>query len=120
VLLVEDEHMLRALSREVLEESGYLVRECGEGDEALRRLRTGDPVDILVTDVGLPGMDGRQLAASARELLPDLPVLFITGYAWEAFADTPQLPERTAILGKPFSLHALAEAVADLLDGARP
>jgi PAS domain S-box-containing protein len=120
VLLVEDEHMLRALSREVLEEAGYSVGECGEGDEALRQLRAGDPVDILVTDVGLPGMDGRQLAASARELLPDLPVLFITGYAWEAFADTPQLPEHTAILGKPFSLHALAEAVADLLDGARP
>ncbi|WP_448098114.1 PAS domain-containing protein [Luteibacter yeojuensis] len=117
ILLVEDEHMLRSLSREVLEESGYVVMECSEGDDALRRLHSGEAVDILVTDIGLPGMDGRQLAAAARELLPDLPVLFITGYAWEAFADVPRLPDRTAILGKPFSLHALAEAVAELLDG---
>jgi nitrogen-specific signal transduction histidine kinase len=120
VLLVEDEHMLRSLTREVLEEAGYAVSDCGEGIEALRRLRSEAPPAILVTDIGLPGMDGRQLALSAREAFPELPILFITGYAWEAFADAPRLPEQAAILSKPFSLHALVEAVADLLDGTAP
>jgi CheY-like chemotaxis protein len=65
-------------------------------------------------------MDGRQLALSARETFPELPILFITGYAWEAFADAPRLPDKAAILSKPFSLHALVDAVADLLDGTPP
>lgn len=120
ILLVEDEHMLRSLAREVLEEAGYAVDDCAEGVEALRRLRaSAEAPDILVTDIGLPGMDGRQLAISARETFPDLPILFITGYAWEAFADAPHLPDRAAILSKPFSLHALIDAVTELLDGTR-
>jgi PAS domain S-box-containing protein len=120
VLLVEDEHMLRSLAREVLEEAGYAVEDCAEGADALRQLANGGAPDILVTDIGLPGMDGRQLAQAAREALPDLPVLFITGYAWEAFADAPRLPPRSAILSKPFSLRALVGVVADLLDGTNP
>jgi PAS domain S-box-containing protein len=119
VLLVEDEEMLRSLTREVLEEAGYTVSDCGEGTEALLLLAADDRPDILVTDVGLPGMDGRRLAHAARERLPDLPVLFITGYAWEAFSDSAVLPEGCAILSKPFSLHALVDAVADLIDGTR-
>ena len=117
VLLVEDEDMLRSLTREVLEEAGYRVSDCAEGGEALRLLAAGERPDVLVTDVGLPGMDGRRLAQAARETHPGLPVLFITGYAWEAFADSPVLPEGCAILSKPFSVHALVDAVADLLDG---
>jgi PAS domain S-box-containing protein len=117
VLLVEDEDMLRSLTREVLEEAGYTVSDCAEGDEALLLLAADDRPDVLVTDVGLPGMDGRRLAQAARERQPGLPVLFITGYAWEAFSDSPVLPEGCAILSKPFSVHALVDAVADLLDG---
>jgi PAS domain S-box-containing protein len=117
VLLVEDEDMLRALAREVLEEAGYTVSDCVEGNEALLLLAADDRPDILVTDVGLPGMDGRRLAQVARERQPGLPVLFITGYAWEAFSESPVLPEGCAILSKPFSLHALVDAVADLADG---
>lgn len=120
VLLVEDEHVLRSLAREVLEEAGYTVDDHSEAAAALLSLRDSLAPDILVTDIGLPGMDGRQLAQSAREALPDLPVLFITGYAWEAFADAPRLPPGCAILGKPFSLHALVGAVADLIDGTNP
>jgi len=120
VLLVEDEHMLRSLAREVLEEAGYTVEDHAEASSALRNLRDTSAPDILVTDIGLPGMDGRQLAQSARQVLPDLPVLFITGYAWEAFADAPLLPPGCAILGKPFSLYALVGAVADLVDGTNP
>ncbi|QWT21881.1 PAS domain S-box protein [Bacillus sp. NP157] len=117
VLLVEDEVMLRSLAREVLEEAGYSVSDFGEGDEALLMLASDERPDILVTDVGLPGMDGRRLAQAARERQPGLPVLFMTGYAWEAFADSPVLPEGCAILSKPFSVHALVDAVADLIDG---
>ncbi|URX62314.1 PAS domain-containing protein [Luteibacter anthropi] len=116
VLLVEDEHMLRSLSREVLEDAGYRVTDCGSGDDALALVKTSAAPDILVTDIGLPGLDGRQLALASRQTFPELPVLFITGYAWEAFADSPQLPARAALLGKPFSVHALVEAVAELLD----
>jgi PAS domain S-box-containing protein len=117
VLLVEDEEMLRSLTREVLEEAGYTVSDCAEGNEALLLLAADDTPDVLVTDVGLPGMDGRRLAQAARERQPNLPVLFITGYAWEAFTDSPVLPEGCAILSKPFSVHALVDAVADLIDG---
>jgi CheY-like chemotaxis protein len=60
-------------------------------------------------------MDGRQLALAVRENLRNVPILFVTGYAWDAFADSPTLPERTAMLSKPFSVHALIDAVADLL-----
>ncbi|MGY3231500.1 PAS domain S-box-containing protein [Luteibacter sp. HA06] len=117
ILLVEDEEMLRSIAREVLEEAGYRVSDCAEGYEALRIIDAGPPPDLLVTDIGLPGMDGRQLALAVRESLRSLPVLFVTGYAWDAFADSPALPDRTAMLSKPFSVHALIDAVADLLGG---
>jgi PAS domain S-box-containing protein len=120
VLLVEDEPMLRSLAREVLEEAGYDVSDCGGSDEALRLLLAENAPDILVTDVGLPGMDGHQLAVAARKARPSLPVLFVTGYAWDAFTDTPVLPDRTAILSKPFSVHALVDAVAGLVEGTGP
>ncbi|MDF3981707.1 PAS domain-containing protein [Luteibacter sp. PPL201] len=118
VLLVEDEPMLRSLAREVLEEAGYVVGAHEDAREALHVLRGPLRPDVLVTDVGLPGMDGRQLALSAREIHPHLPVLFISGYAWEAFSDA-RLPERAVLLTKPFAVQALVDAVADLLD-ARP
>jgi len=117
VLLVEDEEMLRSIAREVLEEAGYRVSDCAEAYEALRLIDAGPPPDLLVTDIGLPGMDGRQLALAVRETLRNVPILFVTGYAWDAFADSPTLPERTAMLSKPFSVHALIDAVADLLGG---
>ena len=109
--------MLRAIAREVLEEAGYQVRDCADGQEALRLIDAGPPPDLLVTDIGLPGMDGHQLALAVRESLRTLPVLFVTGYAWDAFADSPTLPDGTAMLSKPFSVHALIDAVADLLGG---
>ncbi|SKB61857.1 PAS domain-containing sensor histidine kinase [Luteibacter sp. 22Crub2.1] len=116
VLLVEDEAMLRSLATEVLEEAGYIVTGCGDGPEALRQLQSHALPDILVTDIGLPGMDGRQLALAAREIAPALPLLFMTGFAWDAFADAPVLPDHAAILTKPFSVHALVAAVSELLE----
>jgi len=120
VLLVEDEHMLRSIASEVLEESGYDVDACADAAEALGVLHAGRVPDIVVTDIGLPGMDGRQLALTVRDMHPAMPILFTTGYAWDAFADAPQLPERCALLSKPFSLHALIGSINELLDGTAP
>ncbi|MDR6936088.1 response regulator [Luteibacter sp. 3190] len=115
VLLVEDEQMLRSIACEVLEESGYEVDACADASEALGKLHAGRTPDILVTDIGLPGMDGHQFARAMREMHPRVPVLYITGYAWDAFAETPHLPERAALLSKPFSLQALTGSIAELL-----
>ena len=116
VLLVEDEASVRALAAERLRELGYRVLEAGDGPSGLRALGPGVRVDLLVTDVGLPGgLNGRQLAEAAREQRPDLPVLLITGYANSAVAE--HLAPEMAVLGKPFTLEALAERVRAMLGG---
>ena len=84
VLVVEDEPVVRGVILEMLAEQGYRTREAVDGPSGLNILRSDAPIDLLVTDVGLPGMNGRQLADQARELRPGLKVLFITGYAESA------------------------------------
>ena len=115
VLLVEDEADLRALAAETLRERGYAVLEAEDGPTALRHLK--GKVDALVTDVGLPGgMNGRQIAEAARESRPDLPVLFMTGYAGKVLDG--ELAPGMAVIGKPFALDALAVKVQTLLEVA--
>jgi len=114
VLLVEDEGAVRRLAAETLREAGNQVLEAAEGRAALALLDGAAEVALLVTDVGLPGLNGRQLADAARERRPGLPVLFITGYAAGAL-DGP-LPEGMATLSKPFRLEELAARVAAMLD----
>ncbi len=117
VLLVEDEDSVRVVAAERLRELGYEVLEAGDGPAALRLLRAGGRVDLLVTDVGLPGgMNGRQVADAARERRPDLPVLFITGYAGSAFDG--RLAPGMQVIGKPFPLDALAARVRSMLEMA--
>ena len=117
VLLVEDEPGVRAVAAERLRELGYAVLEAEDGPAALRLLRTSVHVDLLVTDVGLPGgMNGRQVAEAARERRPGLPVLFITGYAGGALKE--HLAPGMAVIGKPFTLDALAERVRAMLETA--
>jgi PAS domain S-box-containing protein len=116
VLLVEDEEMLRSLVREVLEQHGYRVSECTDGPSALLRLDHGEPPDVLLTDIGLPGLDGYQLALRARERWPALPVLFISGYAWDAMGSEATLPTGSTLLAKPFALHTLVEVLDTLLE----
>ena len=118
VLVVDDEGLLRTLIVRVLQEYGYETLEAGDGAEALRWLREGRRIDLLVTDVGLPGgMNGRQVADAARGELPDLQVLFITGYAESALLGNGTLDTGMHIMAKPFEIDALARRVKDLIEG---
>ena len=117
ILLVEDVDVVRTLTAEILREQGYQVLEAADGSTALRLLAEHPHVAALITDVGLPGMNGRQLADTAREHWPDLPVLFVTGYAGMALRG--QLPPNTELIGKPFDLNAFLSKVSRLV-GATP
>ncbi len=108
---------MRAVAAERLRELGYRVLEAKDGPAALRVLRSGTHVDVLVTDVGLPnGLNGRQVAEKARECRPDLPVLLITGYAGSALDN--QLAPEMVVIAKPFALDALAEEIRTVLQAA--
>lgn len=116
ILLVEDDDSVRLINREVLEELGYRVYVARDGEEALRRFNDQDDVDLLLTDVGLPGMNGRQLAEVLQHLKPRLPVLFLTGYAEGAMTRSDFLGPYMQLLTKPFSLELLASRVASMLE----
>jgi CheY-like chemotaxis protein len=117
VLLAEDEETIRRLVSEVLERSGYEVFTAPNGDEALRLLEEhGGEIDLLITDVIMPGMGGPDLARAAVLIKPSLRVLFTSGYTSEpdkAFDD----PE-VEFIGKPFSPQALVAKVQEVLDRA--
>jgi len=116
VLVVDDEATVRMLVTEVLAELGYRTLEAEDGAAGLRVLRSGARIDLLVTDVGLPGgMNGRQAADAARALRPGLKVLFITGYAETAVLSHGHLEPGMHVLVKPFAMEALAARVKDLL-----
>ena len=118
VLLVEDEASIRALVRDVLCAQGHRVTEAANGSEALALLATGQPFDLLVTDVGLTGtLNGRQVADAGRQTRPALPVLFITGYAAFAAVGGEYLEQGMEILTKPFSAAELERRVDRLLAG---
>ena len=116
VLLAEDEETIRRLVGEVLARSGYKVFAASNGDEALRLLEEhGAEIDLLLTDVVMPGMSGPDLARAALELKPSLRILFTSGYTSEpdeAF-DDPDVE----FIGKPFSPQALVAKVQEVLDG---
>jgi CheY-like chemotaxis protein len=114
VLVVDDEADVRAMIVDMLQDLGCQVMEAADGNAGLRIIQTGTPVDLLVTDVGLPGLNGRQLADAAREKKPDLPVILITGYAGRALDDNALEPGME-VLRKPFALDALRVRVRDLL-----
>jgi CheY-like chemotaxis protein len=115
VLLVEDEAGVRAIAAEHLRDLGYAVLEAEDGPAALRLLRSVARVDVLVTDVGLPGgMNGRQVADAARERRPGLPALLIKGYVGNVLKD--QLAPGMEVIGKPFALDALAARVRAMLE----
>jgi PAS domain S-box-containing protein len=119
VLVVDDESTVRMLVTEVLTELGYRTIEAADGAGGLRVLQSGARVDLLVTDVGLPGgVNGRQLADAARVLRPGLRVLFITGYAEKAVMATSQLEPGMHLLTKPFSLETLASRIRELISGS--
>ncbi|MFC7688704.1 response regulator [Paeniroseomonas aquatica] len=117
MLVVEDEPVVRGVVVEVLRDLGYRALEAGEGKEALDLLRSARRIDLLVTDVGLPGgMNGRQLADAARELRPGLRVLFVTGYADAAGLAGDVLEPGMALITKPFEAVGLARRIRGLIE----
>ncbi|TWI56533.1 PAS domain S-box-containing protein [Pseudomonas duriflava] len=117
ILVVEDENGVRSVIIEVLKELGYRVQEAVEAKAALPVLESDTPLDLLVTDVGLPGMNGRQLAEKAREYRPNLKILLITGYAGQAVVRQDFLGPGMEMLTKPFSIEGLAAKIRQMLEG---
>ena len=116
VLVVDDEPSVRMLVTEVLEDLGYTAIEAADSVAGLKVLQSDVRIDLLVTDVGLPGgMNGRQMADAARERRPDLKVLFITGYAENAVLGNGHLRPGMQVLTKPFVLETLAARIKDLI-----
>jgi PAS domain S-box-containing protein len=116
VLVVDDEPTVRMLVTEVLEDLGYTVIEAIDGASGLKLLQSDRRVDLLVTDVGLPGgMNGRQLADAARDSRPQLKVLFITGYAENAVVGNGHLHPGMHVLTKPFPMETLASRVKAII-----
>ncbi|MGM3386837.1 response regulator [Stutzerimonas stutzeri] len=114
ILVVEDEPVVRALVLEVLDDLGYRTLEAGDATEALPIIESVQRIDLLVTDVGLPGMNGRQLAEFARLQRPDLKILFATGYA-ESATSADFLDRDMALISKPFAIDAFATKVGEML-----
>src|SRR3990172_8414752 len=111
VLLVEDDDDNRELMTEVLETAGYQVVTAASGREALRKL-SEQPTDVVVTDVGMPGMGGLEVARAAKEIVPTVPVVLVTGYAERADIIGARGREVDALLVKPVDPDALTAAVA--------
>ena len=116
VLIVDDEPTVRMLVTEVLEDLGYTAIEAADSVAGLKVLQSDVRIDLLVTDVGLPGgMNGRQVADAGRVRRPGLKVLFITGYAENAAVGNGHLEPGMAVLTKPFVMEALASRIKDLI-----
>jgi len=118
VLVIDDEPTVRMLVTEVLEDLGYTTLQAADGAGGLAILQSDRRIDLLVTDVGLPGgINGRQVADAGRSLRPGLKVLFITGYVQDAKAWEDQLESGMHLLTKPFAMAALAGRIEQLLSG---
>jgi PAS domain S-box-containing protein len=117
VLVVEDEPVVRAVVLEMLSEQGYRTLEAVDGPSSLKILRSDKKIDLLITDVGLPGMNGRQVADLARETRPAIKILFITGYAESIAMSDKFLQPGMEMITKPFDLDNLARRVRAMITG---
>ncbi len=115
ILVVDDEPTVRMLITDILDELGYTTLEAADGPAGLTVLESEAAIDLLITDVGLPGLNGRQLADAARALRPELKILFVTGYAENAVLDHGHLEPGMHVLTKPFNLEGLGAMVGKLL-----
>jgi DNA-binding response OmpR family regulator len=114
ILVVEDDNIVRMLIVDVLEELEFTVLEAADAEQALAFAQNRDEViSLMMTDVGLPDMDGKQLATKVRELRPELPILFASGYA-----DNIDVPPGMQVIGKPFSIDQLRDKVKSMLPAA--
>ncbi|CRL52645.1 MULTISPECIES: response regulator [Pseudomonas] len=111
ILVVEDDAIVRMLIVDVLEELEFNVLEADGSEQALKFLEDNKKViNLMMTDVGLPVMDGRELATQARMLRPELPILFASGYA-----ESIEVPDGMQVIGKPFSIDQLRDKVKSML-----
>ena len=118
---MDDEPTVRMLVTDVLEELGYTALEAADSIEGLKILRSNIRVDLLISDVGLPGgMNGRQMADAGREVRPGLRVLFITGYAENAAIGNGQLAPGMAVLTKPVGMDDLGARISQMIRAQRP
>jgi CheY-like chemotaxis protein len=115
VLIVEDDHSVRLLMVDVLTELGYRAIEASDAKTALPIIESSSQIDLLVTDVGLPGLNGRQLAEIARERRPALRVLFVTGYAAQAAVRSEFLAPGMDMITKPFAMDVFGAKVRHMI-----
>ena len=115
VLVIEDDPSVRVLVLQVLEELGYRTIETESGRDAMPILQSRRSIDLMISDVGLPGLNGRQLAEIARETRPGLPILFMTGYAEQAADQAAFLEPGMEIITKPFQIEQLAKRIDAIL-----
>lgn len=115
VLIVEDDPAVRVLVSAVLKELGYGFVEAGDADTAVPIIESDQRIDLLISDVGLPGMNGRQLAEIGRQIRPELKVLFITGYAEHAAVRGGFLDPGMQLITKPFTFDLLTAKVREMI-----
>ncbi len=119
ILVVEDDEGVRSYTGEILHELGYRVLVAPDAKDALRFIEQPERhIDLLLTDMVMPGLNGRQLAEAARAIRPDLPVLFMTGYSRNAIVHQGRLDSGVSLIQKPFGRDALAAKVREVLDGS--
>jgi CheY-like chemotaxis protein len=119
VLVVDDEPTIRMLVGDTLAELGYETIEAADGAAGLKVLRSSTKIDLLITDVGLPGgMNGKQLADAARAIRSQLKVLFITGYAENAAVSNGRLDPGMHVLSKPFPMDKLSATIRSIIESA--
>jgi len=117
ILVVDDDADFRALVVSALAQAGFEPLEAATGTDGLRILQSPQRIDLLVTDIGLPGLNGRQLADAARERRPDLKILFMTGYA-ETAVGRSFLGRGMEIIAKPFDMATLTKRVREIIERA--
>lgn len=117
VLVVDDDEGTRRFVNRVLQDAGYETAVAGDGLEALAVAQQFEPVDLVVTDLAMPGMNGDELARRLRRMEPRLKVLYLTGFSDRLFETRPCLWEDEAYLDKPCSATALLQAVSLLVHG---
>ncbi|MEM7251516.1 MAG: response regulator, partial [Pseudomonadota bacterium] len=117
IVLVEDDRQVRDLARQILEAHGYRVLSAADGEEALQVIASyGQDVDLVITDVVMPGLSGSELHEQLSEKYPGLAVLFMSGYADDVIAHRGVLDSNTPFIAKPFSVIDLLEMVRSSLD----
>lgn len=114
ILLVEDEDMVRAVAERALARAGYTVKACADGEFGLAEITKGNSFDLIVSDVVMPGMDGPAMAREIRKLQPEIPVLFMSGYAEEQLRNDIDIPNMH-FMPKPFSVQEITDKVAEVM-----